>query len=148
MRVIIDADACPVTKIATEIAKKRSIEVIYVFDTSHTFSDEYAKCVIVDKGRDGADIVLANLCCEGDIVITQDFGLASMVLAKKAKCINQNGLIYTPLNIDSLLAVRHINFNERRKNSKHHLKGPKKRTAEDDLKFVRAFTGLVDAYTQ
>ena len=145
VRIIIDADACPVTKIATDIAKQRKLEVIYVFDTSHIFEDEYAKCVLVDKGRDNADIVLANLCCKGDIVITQDYGLASMVLAKKAWCINQNGLIYTEFNIDSLLSVRHMNFNERRKNSKHHIKGPKKRTAEDDLKFIKAFTQLLDS---
>ena len=145
LRIIIDADACPVTKIATDIAKSRKLEVIYVFDTSHVFEDSYATCIIVDKGRDNADLVLANLCCEGDVVITQDYGLASMVLAKKAKCINQSGLIYTEFNIDSLLAVRHMNFNERRKNSKHHIKGPKKRTTEDDMKFIRAFIALLDS---
>ena len=144
MNIIIDADACPVTKIAIEEAKKRNIPVTCVCDTSHILSDEYAKIIIVDTGKDIADLAVVNLCTVGDIVITQDYGVASMALAKKAKCINQNGLYYTEDNIDSLMAIRHIANEERRKSSKHHLKGPKKRTREDDEKFRKAFILLLD----
>lgn len=144
MNVIIDADACPVVKIATEVSKKAKVPVICICDTSHVISDEYAKVIIVGKGRDSADITVVNTCNKGDIVITQDYGVASMALAKGAKCINQNGLYYTEDNIDSLMAIRHIASVERRKSSKHHLKGPKKRTAEDDEKFRKAFTALLN----
>lgn len=144
MTVFIDADACPVVRIAVEEAKKRSIPVVCVCDTSHVIGDEYVKCVIVDKGRDSTDIAVVNLCGENDVVVTQDYGVASMALAKKSKCINQNGLCYTENNIDSLMAVRHMASTERRKNSKHHLKGPKKRTAEDDVNFRNAFVKLLD----
>lgn len=144
MRIIIDADACPVVRIAISEARKRGIPVLLICDTSHVFSDEYADVLIVDKGSDSADIALVNRCGEGDIVITQDYGVASMALARNARCINQNGLYYTSDNIDSLMAFRHMASVERRKSSKHHLKGPKKRTAEDDEKFLRAFTGLID----
>ncbi len=144
MTVIIDADACPVTKITIDICKKRDIPVTCICDTSHVIISDYAECVICDKGRDSADLVLVNRCKIGDIVITQDYGVASMALAKGSYCMNQNGLYYTKDNIDSLLAVRHMAFEERRKTSKHHLKGPKKRTREDDERFVRAFEDLLE----
>lgn len=147
MTVIIDADACPVVKIATEEAKKRSIPVICVCDTSHVLSDEYARVIIVDKGSDSADLAVVNTCQKGDIVITQDYGVASMALARGARCINQNGMYYTNDNIDSLMAMRHMASVERRKSSKHHLKGPKKRTSEDDERFTKAFIILLDNST-
>ena len=144
MRIIIDADACPVTRIAIEEAEKRNIPVTCVCDTSHILSDNYATVITVDKGRDIADLAVVNLCGYGDIVITQDYGVASMALAKKSKCLNQNGLYYTENNIDSLMAIRHIASVERRKSSKHHLKGPKKRTQEDDEKFRKALILLLE----
>ena len=144
MRIIIDADACPVTSIAIETAKKRNIPVTCICDTSHILDSSYAEIRIVDKGKDCTDIAVVNLCTAGDIVITQDYGVASMALSRKAKCLNQNGLYYTEDNIVSLMEMRHTAAAERRKSSKHHLKGPKKRTAEDDEKFICAFTKLLD----
>lgn len=144
MRIIIDADACPVVKIAIEEAKKRAFPVLCICDTSHIISDEYADVKTVDKGRDSVDIAVVNACRDNDIVITQDYGVASMALAKKAKCINQNGLYYTENNIDSLMSLRHIAMQERRKSSKHHLKGPGKRTPADDEKFRDAFIRLLE----
>lgn len=144
LRIIIDADACPVTKIAVEIAKDKNIPAICVCDTSHVINGDYAEVMVVDKGADSADLAVVNLCGEGDVVITQDYGVASMALAKKSFVINQNGLCYTSDNIDYLMAMRHIASTERRKSSKHHLKGPKKRTRDDDEKFVAAFTALIE----
>lgn len=144
MTVIIDADACPVTKIAISIAQSRNIPVTCFCDTSHVITSDYATCIICDKGRDSVDLVLVNRCAKGDIVITQDYGVASMALAKGAYCMNQNGLYYTKDNIDSLMAIRHMAFEERRKSSKHHLKGPKKRSREDDEKFEKAFIALLE----
>jgi len=144
MKVIIDADACPVVGIATEEAQMRNIPVVCVCDTSHVISEKNVQTVIVDKGRDSTDIAVVNICKEGDVVITQDYGVASMALAKKSKCINQNGLYYTENNIDSLMAMRHMASTERRKSSKHHLKGPKKRTSEDNENFRRAFIKLLE----
>ena len=146
MTIIIDADACPVTHIAINEAKRRSFPVICVCDTSHVSDYEYAKTIIVDKGKDSADIALVNICSKGDIVITQDYGVASMALAKCAYALNQNGLIYSQSNIDSLMAMRHISSVERRKSSKSHIKGPKKRTKENDEAFLISFTKLLDEY--
>lgn len=145
MKIVIDADACPVTKIAVSEAKKRGVPVLCICDTSHIIFDEYASTLTVDKGRDSVDLAVVNACKDGDVVITQDYGVASMALAKKARCINQNGLYYTQDNIDSLMAMRHMAMQERRKSSKHHLKGPKKRTQDDDERFRNALIKLLDS---
>lgn len=108
MRIFIDADGCPVTESAINFAKQHNIECYVVCDTSHEFSFNYASVITVSKGKDSADYKIVNLISPGDIVVTQDYGLAAMCLAKNARAINQNGLIYTDNNIDFLLQSRHI----------------------------------------
>ncbi len=144
MKIIIDADACPVTHLAIEEAKNRNIPVITVCDTSHIINSDYAKCIIVDKGSDSADIAVVNNCGLYDIVITQDYGVACMALGKKAFVLNQNGLEYTSDNIVYLMETRHIASVERRKSNKNHLKGPKKRTAENDKSFLASFIKTIE----
>ncbi len=102
MRIFIDADGCPVTESAINFAKQHNIECYVVCDTSHEFSFNYASVITVSKGKDSADYKIVNLISPGDIVVTQDYGLAAMCLAKNARAINQNGLIYTDNNIDFL----------------------------------------------
>lgn len=142
MRVVIDADACPVTDIALDIASERGIRCVLVFDNSHFIERENAESLIVDKGADSADIKIANTVSRGDIVITQDYGLAAMCLGKGAKVLNQNGLIFTDKNIETLLYSRFINKKIRM--SGKRTKGPPKRTAENDDSFIKAFLKLLE----
>ncbi len=137
MKIIIDADACPVVGIAVDIAKKRNIECIIVCDNTHSVQKDGAVTVIVDKGADSADCRIANLTEKGDVVITQDYGLAALVLGKGAKALNQNGLIYTDANIENLLFTRYIGKKERMAGNR--TKGPKKRTPQNDSDFIKAF---------
>ncbi len=136
MKILIDADGCPVTKIALSLAKEREIPVVIVCDTAHEFNDSYAEIVVVDKGADSADFKLVNLANSGDVVITQDYGLAAMCLSKCANVLNQNGLVYTSDNIDSLLLSRHTA--KKIRNSGGRLKGPSKRTKQQDEDFKKA----------
>lgn len=136
MKILIDADGCPVTKIALSLAKEREIPVVIVCDTAHEFNDSYAEIVVVDKGADSADFKLVNLANSGDVVITQDYGLAAMCLSKCANVLNQNGLVYTNENIDSLLLSRHTA--KKIRNSGGRLKGPSKRTKQQDEDFKKA----------
>lgn len=136
MKILIDADGCPVTKIALSLAKEREIPVAIVCDTAHEFNDSYAEIVVVDKGADSADFKLVNLANSGDVVITQDYGLAAMCLSKCANVLNQNGLVYTSDNIDSLLLSRHTA--KKIRNSGGRLKGPSKRTKQQDEDFKKA----------
>ena len=141
MRIFIDADGCPVVRLTLDIAKKHAIPVPIVCDTSHEFTRYEVEVITVDKGADSADFVLVNLMNKGDIAVTQDYGLAAMCLAKKAYAINQNGLVYTSDNIDSLLMSRHIS--KKLKRSGKHLKGPEKRTIDNDKDFVAALEKLI-----
>jgi uncharacterized protein YaiI (UPF0178 family) len=145
--IYIDADACPVTKIAENIARRRGIPVTLLCDTNHVLTSDYSTVKIIGAGVDAVDIALVNLCRRGDIVITQDYGVAAMALGKGARAIHQSGKIYSDDNISGLLESRNIAKVQRRK-SKNHLKGPRKRTAEDDRHFEESFRRLVMSITR
>ena len=144
MKILIDADACPVKEITVREAKKRNLEVIMVCDTSHIINDGYSKTVTVDKAADSADMKLVNMTSRGDVVITQDYGVAAMALSKGAFPINQNGLVYSQENIDRLLFERHLSAKVRRSGGKH--KNAKKRTKQDDIYFLESLIMVIDKY--
>ena len=143
MTVYVDADACPVTHIAEQIAKQHNIPCVLFCDTNHVLFSEVAEVVTIGAGRDAVDLALINRCTAGDIVITQDYGLAALALGKQCYCIHQSGMRFTEHNIDRLLFERAANAKARRSSSKNHLKGPKKRTKEDDEHFAAAFQKLL-----
>lgn len=142
MRIFIDADGCPVTESAINFAKQHNIECYVVCDTSHEFSFSYASVITVSKGKDSADYKIVNLISPGDIVVTQDYGLAAMCLAKNARAINQNGLIYTDNNIDFLLQSRHISREIRMSGGR--TKGPHKRKDFQNEDFLRSLKSLIE----
>ncbi len=141
MRIFVDADACPVKHIIVKIAREYGLPVTMVIDTSHELNDGYATIITVEKGRDSVDIALINRVARGDIVVTQDYGVAAMALGKGAKALNQNGLVYTDDNIERLLSERHIGQKIRRGGGR--TKGPRKRIPEDDERFTKAFMRLL-----
>lgn len=143
MRILVDADACPVVKIIEELAKEHTIPLILVCDTAHIFEPPYGEVVLVDQGADAADYKLIMLSAKGDIVVTQDYGVASMALGKGAYPIHQSGKWYTAENIDQMMFERHLAKEVRRKSKKNHLKGPRKRTSEDDERFRESLKQLI-----
>lgn len=135
MKLLIDADACPVTDMALDCAKEYNIKnCVLICDTAHSIEKSGAKTVVVSKGSDSADFALVNFVESGDVVVTQDYGLAAMCLAKKAKVLNQNGLIFTDFNIGTLLEQRHLSKKIRMSGGR--TKGPKKRTKQQDEDFL------------
>lgn len=143
MKILVDADACPVVNIVERVAEKENIKVILLCDTNHVLYSDYSEVKVIGAGADAVDFALVNLCDKGDIVITQDYGVAAMALGKGALGIHQSGKWYTNDNIDQMLMERHIHKRERRANGKAHLKGPSKRTTEDDVRFEESFVRLV-----
>lgn len=141
MRILIDADGCPVVDIALGIAKSNKLECHIFCDTCHIFEKDGAETHVVPKGADSADFALANFARRGDIVITQDYGLASMSLSRGAICINQDGNEYTEENIDGLLFARHTAKKVR--NAGGRIKGPPKRTHDLDLRFSEKLNEIV-----
>ena len=111
---------------------------------SLTLYSDYSEVVTVGAGADAVDFKLVSLCHKGDIVVTQDYGVAAMILGKGAYGIHQNGKWYTNENIDRMLMERHLAKKARNAKKKHHLKGPSKRTDEDDRRFAESFTRLVE----
>lgn len=146
MKILIDADGCPVVYLTVSVAKEYGVEAVIFCDTSHEFRIDGVKTVTVDKGADSADFKIVNSMNGGDLVVTQDYGLAAMVLSKSGKAVTQNGLEITPFNIDSLLASRYAAKKARM--SKKHLKGPPKRTEEQDTAFERTFRRILDTLSQ
>ena len=141
MQILVDADACPVKQSIVRLAKEWNIPVTMLIDTSHELYDGYSTVITVDKQADSVDFALMGLLTREDIVVTQDFGLAAMVIGKGAKAVNQNGLIYTNENMDKLLLERHIGQKVRRSGGR--TKGPAKRSKEDDARFEAAFVQLL-----
>ena len=97
-----------------------------------------------DNGPGGAvDYKLISICHKGDIVVSQDYGVAAMALGKGVYAIHQSGKWYTNENIDQMLMERHLNKKARRGSNKNHMKGPGKRIDEDDVRFAQSFEKLI-----
>ena len=143
MQIFVDADACPVVRIVEEIAEKYQIRTTLLCDTNHVLNSDYSEVIVVGAGADAVDYKLISLCHKGDIVVSQDYGVAAMALGKGAYAIHQSGKWYTDANIDQMLMERHLNKKARRSSGKNHMKGPRKRTEEDDVRFAELFEKLV-----
>ena len=143
MKIFVDADACPVVDIVEDIATKYNIPVTLLCDTNHVLTSDYSEVIVVGAGADAVDYKLISICHRGDIVVTQDYGVAAMALGKGAFAIHQSGKWYTNENIDQMLMERHLNKKARRASSRNHIKGPRKRTDEDDQRFAESFEKLL-----
>lgn len=143
MKIFVDADACPVVDIVEDIATKYNIPVTLLCDTNHVLTSDYSEVIVVGAGADAVDYKLISICHRGDIVVTQDYGVAAMALGKGAFAIHQSGKWYTNENIDQMLMERHLNKKARRASSRNHIRGPRKRTEEDDQRFTESFEKLL-----
>ena len=143
MKIYVDADACPVVCIVEKLARKYEIPCILLCDTNHVLSSEYSEVIIVGAGVDAVDFKLISLLSKGDICVSQDYGVAAMALGKGCLAIHQSGKWYTNENIDQMLMERHLAKKARRSTKKHHMKGPAKRTVEDDKRFEESFERMI-----
>jgi len=142
LRIIIDGDSCPVIDLTESIAKKFKIELILFCDYNHDIKLDYGKIIKVDQSYQSVDMKIINYTESNDIIVTNDYGLASIVLAKNTHAINANGKIYTERNIDTLLMKRHINKKIRRAGGKHPT--AKKRQKKNDQKFKTNLIKLIN----
>ena len=143
MDIYVDADACPVVRIVETVAQKHGIPVTLLCDTNHVLNSDYSQIRIVGAGADAVDYKLISMCRAGDIVVSQDYGVAAMALGKGAYAIHQSGKWYTNENIDQMLMERHLNKKARRSSQKNHIKGPRKRTDADDGRFFQSVEKMV-----
>ncbi|MCI5621037.1 MAG: YaiI/YqxD family protein [Lachnospiraceae bacterium] len=143
MQIFVDADACPVVGIVEAVAQRYDVAVTLLCDTNHVLTSDYSEVVVVGAGADAVDYKLISFCHRGDIVVSQDYGVAAIALGKGAFAIHQSGKWYTNDNIDQMLMERHLNKKARRSSSKSHIKGPRKRTEEDDHRFAESFEKMI-----
>ena len=108
MRIFVDADGCPVVQVAIKLAKEFNIPITLVKNYARVLNDDYAEVITVDTSADSADYYIANHLSKGDIVVTQDNGLAAMCLSRQAVPINQNGLVIDDSNLITMLSGRHL----------------------------------------
>lgn len=144
MKIFIDGDASPVKQDVVEIATNHQVEVVIVTSVDHFTTKEYpanVSVVYVDKGQDMADFRIVSLIQKYDILVTQDYGLASLVLAK-ARVIHHSAWEYTTDNIDLLLAQRYHGGQLRK--AGHRTKGPKPYTEEQRYSFRRILTKVLN----
>ena len=136
MHILIDADGCPVTGITVRIAKQYGIGCTIICDTAHRIEHDGAETIIVDKGADSADFRLVNLVQTGDLVITQDYGLAAMCLSRNARVLNPDGKEFIEDNIFGLSA--------KYRRSGGRMKGPAKRTQQQNKDFEAALLAIIE----
>ncbi|MBO1512281.1 YaiI/YqxD family protein [Metabacillus bambusae] len=135
MKIYVDADACPVKQEIMNIAGKYNIEVIFVASYNHTSDKTYGgRWIFVDTGKEEADLYIVNHVQKSDLVISQDIGLAGLLLRKDVIVVTPRGKRYTEANIDTALQFRYLSAMERRGGK--YTKGPKKFTEEDTLNFI------------
>ncbi len=134
-KIIVDADSCPVKDIILRVAKESAIPVLVIASISHNMTCEGGdvRVITVDNIPQAADIAVMNNVTAGDIVVTGDYGLASLVLSKGALPMSSRGSVYSARNIDRLLLQRHIDAKIRRGGGR--TKGPKAFTTEDRHRF-------------
>ncbi|MBP7653904.1 DUF188 domain-containing protein [Candidatus Dependentiae bacterium] len=143
MKVIIDADACPVKDIAVRICKEFAKPVYLVFDLSHVFNDDYAQLVQVDTGKNSVDITIESMVDEKDIVITQDLELAQLCLNKKAKVINPFGELFSEYSIQYFILEKE--HQEKLRRTGRRCRTPKKRKTRNDEIFKKKFIELLNS---
>ena len=141
MRILIDADGCPVVDLAAAAAREYRLECLILCDTSHRFDKPGTTTLTFSKGADSVDFALVNLLRPGDVVITQDYGLAAMCLARGVRMLNQDGMEYTDSNIDGLLLARHTA--KKIRSAGGRLKGPARRKPGQDANFDHALRTLL-----
>ena len=144
MKILVDADACPVVRIVEQTAERYKIPVVLLCDTNHVLQSSYSEIKVIGAGAEAVDFALVNQCGKGDIVVTQDYGVAAMILGKGAHGIHQSGKWYTNETIDQMLMERHLAKKARMGKGKHHLKGPAKRTEDDDERFQESLCKLIE----
>lgn len=141
MRILVDGDACPSKEDIVVIAKKYHLPMIVFIDYAHVLNDDDYEVRNVSIGRDSVDMAIVQEVKQNDLVITQDYGLAGLVLSKKAKVLHVSGMIIDEDNINELLLRRYASSKLRK--AKQHLKGPKKRKQEVKDYFMEQLERIV-----
>lgn len=142
----VDADACPVSVRHTleRMARSRQLALVYYLDENHELTPDYGQVQQVGQGHDAVDMALINHVESGDLVVTQDYGLAALVLARRGEAIHPGGRVFNDQNIDQLLFERHLSAKARR--AGHRTSNPRRRKSTDDKSFAAQLRTILDRW--
>jgi len=143
MKIIIDGDSSPFKEVVIELAAEYKVSVVIVLSVSHFYKEdhEHVSLIVVDNISQAADMKIFNMTDKGDVVVTGDWGLASLILSKHAYAVSPRGVVYEPDKMDYMLAKRHRDAKLRRAGER--TKGPVKLTGEDREKLRKTLTELL-----
>ncbi|UNK20065.1 YaiI/YqxD family protein [Paenibacillus sp. N3/727] len=142
IHIVVDGDACPVKKEIAETARAFNVPVLLVSSYDHLHREEEGIQIIqVDRSDQSADLYIANHIARGDIVVTQDYGLAALALSKSCQVLSFRGRIFSDQDIDFLLDSRHHQAKARK--AGHYGKGPRKMMDEDRRIFQHKLTKVL-----
>jgi len=144
-QVLVDADACPVKKEICEIAGEFGLTVRFVASISHHSRREqdypHLHYHYVDNHSQAVDLAIMNRLKPGDIVVTQDIGLAAMVLGAGGRALTPRGYVFRPETIDDLLERRHLEAKARQAGKR--TRGPKVFGSAERRNFIVSFRELI-----
>lgn len=141
MRLLIDGDACPDKEEIKHLAMCYQTEMIVYIDYAHVLSDDYFQVVECEVGNDSVDMRIVRDAKAGDLVITQDYGLAGLLLCKNVNVLHISGKIIDSKNIDELLMSRYVSAQQRKKTK--HIKGPSKRSSDMRIYFLQQLENIL-----
>ncbi|GIP51701.1 YaiI/YqxD family protein [Paenibacillus vini] len=142
IRIVVDGDSCPVKEEIVAAARSYGVRVLMVSSYDHVLrGSEGVDIVQVDRSQQSADLYIANHIAKHDIVVTQDYGLAALAIAKSCRTLSPRGEIFDPGNIDYLLERRHHHAKARR--GGRYFKGPRPFTDEDRAHFTGVLLKLL-----
>lgn len=143
MRILVDGDSCSVKDIILHTSERYRIKVIVFASINHIMNLEGdVEIKYVDSYDQAVDIEIVNIARKGDIIVTNDYGLASLVIEKGCFCISNRGQIFDKNNIDGFLLNRHLFLQARKEGLR--VKGPSKRSNYDDEKFRKGLIKIVE----
>lgn len=143
--IFVDADACPVKSEVLDLAKEYGVRAVFVASIKNMMNNPEGEWVYVDADKEAADLYIINAVNKGDIVITNDIGLAATLLSKKVVVLSAKGIQYTDYTITMLLDMRYYSAKLRR--SGKHAKGPKAYTKQDRMNFLEKLDGILSRIT-
>lgn len=146
MRILVDGDACPNKEDIKRLAIQYQIEMFVYIDYAHVLEDDYYHVINCEVGNDSVDMAIINDSQKGDLVITQDYGLASLLLPKGVYILHISGMQIDNDNVDGLLMSRYLSAKQRR--AQNRVKGPSKRTDEVKTYFLNQLEFILQNYKQ
>lgn len=138
-QILVDADACPVKSEIKQVAEEFQLEVTFVASFNHySVNTNGENWIFVDTGKESADMRMMNLAKKGDIIVTQDIGLASILLAKGTFVFSNRGELYREEEMSLMLDIRYRHAKERQQGK--YSKGPKAMSDQDRSLFKDRLT--------